>query len=24
VLLPGVKVPSHPRDAEGEAAPRAH
>jgi small subunit ribosomal protein S2 len=24
VLLPGVKLPPHPRDAEGEAAPRAH
>ena len=24
VLLPGAHVPSHPRDAEGEATPRAH
>jgi small subunit ribosomal protein S2 len=24
VLLPGVKIPSHPHDAEGEETPRAH
>jgi small subunit ribosomal protein S2 len=24
VLLPGLRVPSHPRDAEGEETPRAH